>query len=368
MAGSSGTAPRGQARAARKPEGLARARALAAGLAVAGVLALGGLVSGCGNSPGYAPGCYMNEAVRPDTKARLELAAERFYGLLRARLYDRAFDEASEQMRTHDSRDRMTEAWSHISEVLSIPGTLKTEEVVVAVFPKGTQGPQRLTCADPAHPGVSSQLLTTDQPCQAYLIQTGQVAGQTYNFGSVWFYEPGRLPGQGVWRISSMGVRPRLALGQDWHYWHDKAREQLAKGNNRNAALLYNLTMDLVVPAPWVRPAMLDSLVKEQKRIHAQDLPFGRVLHWKHSSGVEFEPYLGSAEIGANGLILMLTYEVPATADTAQVAAQAPLLADFVRTTFPEYPEVFHEMGLQATTAVDHQPVWGGFFPFKPER
>lgn len=343
-------------------------RALNVGLALMAGLALATALAGCGSSPGYPPGCTMNSGVRPETKARLESAAGRFYGLLRARLYDRAFDEACESMRTRDSREQMTESWAHLVEVLSIPNELKTEEVVVAVFPPGTRGPQQLDCADPSDPTGARRMLTTDQPYQAYLIQTGQVAGQTYNFGSVWFYEKGRFPGQGEWRLSSVGVRPRLALGQDWAYWHGKAREQLAKGNARNAALLYNLTMDLVVPAPWVRPARLDSLSREQRRIHTEDLPFGRVLHWKHSTGLEFRPYHATAEIGANGLILMLSYEVAAPVDTALVAQQAPLLADFIRTTFPEYPETFHEMGLQATTTVDHVPVWGGFFPFTPER
>ena len=349
------------------PAATLRRRALT-GAALAVGLVLAAVLAGCDASPGYKPGCYMNSAVRPDTKARLEAGADRFYGLLRAHLYDAAFDEASEQLRAHDSRDRMTDAWAHMAEVLSIPNGLKTEEIVVAVFPKETRGPQQLDCADPSDPTGNRKLLTTDQPYQAYLIQTGQVAGQTYNFGSVWFFENGKLPGQGVWRLSSVGVRPRLALGRDWSYWHEQAMEQKAKGNARNAALLYNLAMDLVVPAPWVRPAGLDSLIAEQRKIHANDLPFGRVLHWKHSSGVEFEPYLASAEIGANGLIFMLNYEVPASADTALVEQQAPLLADFIRTTFPEYPEVFHEMGLQAMTRTDHVPVWGGFFPFKAGR
>jgi hypothetical protein len=201
--------------------------------------------------------------------------------------------------------------------------------------------------------------MVTDQPFQAYLIQSAVVSGTTYNFASIWFHEDGR------WKLATFGAKPRVQLGHDWQHWLTEARTQKEKGNEKNAALLYNMAMDLLVPAPWVRPALLDTLQKEQRRIRTDNLPAGRRLRWVASDSTVFHPYMVSYEVTEQGLAVKFQYEVPEPVDTTQVARQAPSLAGFVRTTFPEYSEVFSSIILEGTTPVEHQPVWTGSFSFR---
>jgi hypothetical protein len=327
-------------------------RVMAAALLVLGF-------SACARKPHYEPGCYLNSAVKPATRRELEGAVNRFYDLLRSRRYEEAYGEAADALRTRVDKNQVAQAWTSISEILTIPREVKTEEVAVAVFPEGTRGPQQVQCVDPADTTGNRAMLTTDQPFQAYLIQSAEVNGTIYNFASIWFFEEGK------WKLATFGAKPRKQLGHDWRYFLDLARSQKQKGNARNAALLYNLSMDLLVPAPWVKPAMLQTLQAEQRTIRVENLPAGRKLEWVAQDGTVFNTYMVSYEITPQGLAIRFQYEVPAPIDTTAVAAKAPVLANFVRTSFPEYPEVFSEILLEATTPVDHQPVWAGTFSFR---
>lgn len=319
-------------------------------------------LAGCSRTPKYAPGCYLNSAVRAETRRDLEIAAGRFIGLIRTGSFETAYQEAAEGLRTRVPKPVIAENWTSIVNQITIPEPLHTEEIALAVFPEGTRGPQKLECPDPADPTGGRRMMATDQPFQAYLIQSGRVGPIVYNYASVWFFEEGR------WKLSTFGAKPRSAEGHDWRHWYARARAELAAGRPRNAALLYNLTMDLLVPAPWVRPDQLDSLISEQREIRADDLPFGGALLWKHQTGVEFRPYLGAVEISGDGIVFVLSYEVPAEADPGTVAREAPLLADFIRTMFPEYREVFRDVALVATTRGDHNHVWSGVFPLTAPR
>jgi hypothetical protein len=202
-------------------------------------------------------------------------------------------------------------------------------------------------------------MLTTDQPLQAYLIQSADVNGTTFNYASIWFYEGGK------WKLATFGAKPRRQFGKDWHHYLDLARSQNAKGNERNAALLYNIAMDLLVPAPWVKPEMLDVLQREQRKIRVENLPAGRRVDWIAADSTTFQVYMVRYDTAPEGFILRIQYEVPVPADTTAVAALAPKLANFVRSEFPEYPEVFSSFSLEATGKGTHEPVWSGTFPFR---
>lgn len=367
----------GRAVAARNGRAVAAPRVRAAGIlllaalpamaAIPGIAALAtfsgiaalATISGCSGRPTYEPGCYLNSAVKGATRRDLEAAAERFYGQLRSHAYEEAYAEASEALRTRVDKAQVAQAWTTISENLTIPQAIRTEEIAVAVFPPGTRGPQEISCIDPADAAGARSMLTTDQPYQAYLIQSADVIGTTFNFASVWYLEDNK------WKLATFGVKARRQMGRDWTYYRDQARAELARGNVRNSALLYNLAMDLLVPAPWVKPAALDTLMKEQRRIHVDNLPAGRKLEWIARDGTVFNPYMVKYDIVNGAMILRIEYEVPTPIDTTQVAEKAPLLAEFIRTTFPEYQEIFPSVALDATTPLRHDPVWSGIFPLR---
>jgi hypothetical protein len=317
------------------------------------------LVLGCSGTPKFEPGCYMNSGVPRAVRRAVEMAADRFSAQLRSGQYEAAWSEGAEQLRNRVNKTDVALAWTQIAEILSIPDGLVTEEVVVVAIQSGHRGPRELACSDPADPGSSRRMVATDQPLQAYLIQTGVVRNVTYNFASVWFYEEGR------WRVASFGTKPRKTLGHDWEHWAAVAREQRDKKQVRNAALLYNLAMDLLVPAPWVRPDQLNGLMAEQRQLRVENLPNNRKERWVATDGTEFFPFRSMLEPIPDGLAVKFQYEVPDGADSTQVAGQAPKLADFVRTTFPEYAEVFAEVHLEAVAAGDRRPVFAGAFPLK---
>jgi hypothetical protein len=325
------------------------------------LLAAAILIPGCSRGPHFKPGCYLNRAVDAGTRRQLEAAAERFYDLVRSGKYEEAWSEASKQFQTRMDREQAAQVWTSMVQTLTIPRDLATNEVAVAVFPPGTRGPQELQCSDPADTTGGRRMLTTDQPIQGYLIQSAQRGSTVFNYASIWFYEGG------AWRLGAAGAKPNTFMGRDWRYYRQLAQDQKARDNQRNAALLYNVAMDLLVPAPWVRPDQLEQLEREQKKVVANDLPRGRPRDWVAADSTVFHPYQIGYDITAQGFALKLSYEVPADADTARVAQQAPRLAEFIRASFPEFGEVFSTIWLRATTEVDHQPVWEGTFPVSRE-
>lgn len=321
------------------------------------LLAATATFAGCSRKPAYPPGCYLNGSVHPATRRELESAAGRFYDLLRSRRYEDAWSGSSAQLRARVDKTQVALTWTSLAEILTVPQRLATEEIAVVVIAEGARGPQELQCTDPADTTGGRRMMTTDQPFQAYLIQSAAVRNTVYNYASIWYFEAGG------WKLAAVGARPRTAQGHDWRHYLEVTHEQRAKKNLRNAALLYNLTMDLLVPAPWVRPDQLEKLEREQRRLMVEDLPRGRVMTWVAADSTVFHPYQVGYDLTAQGLAVKFLYEVPAPADTSLVERQAARLADFIRQSFPEYQEVFSTIWLQATTRVDHQPVWEGTFP-----
>lgn len=341
--------PRFSGRPTRPPAGVALA-----------LSALSLLFLSCsGGPPKFEPGCYMGGGIPGSMRRDVESSAERFYAQLRAREYEAAWGEGSEQLRNRVNKTDVALAWTQIAQILSIPDALVTEEVVVVAIEPGSRGPKELECRDPEAPDNTRRMVVTDQPLQAYLIQTGVVRNVTYNFASVWFFEEGR------WKVASFGTKPRKTMGHDWEHWAEEAREQRDKGHFRNAALLYNLAMDLLVPAPWVRPDQLDVLMEEQRALRVEHLPVNRKMRWVALDGTEFFPFHVLLEPIPDGLAVRFLYEVPADADSAAVGTEALKLVDFVRTTFPEYAEVFDEVQLEAVDAGERRWVWDGAFPLK---
>ena len=151
----------------------------------------------------------------------------------------------------------------------------------------------------------------------------------------------------------------------DWAWWGKLAAEQKQLNNHRNAALLYNLAMDLLLPAPWVRPAALEQLMAEQRKVNPENLPKGRKERWVTTDDTEFFPFMSGCDIVAGGVGVRFVYEVPVDADSMQVSGGAIKLADFVRTTFPEYAEVFQVLRLEAVRAGDRATIWVGEFPLR---
>ena len=325
-------------------------------LAVVTALAL---LPGCSRAPRFAPGCYLNSAVPPRTRRAVESAADRFYALLRATSYDQAWTEGAAQLRSKVEKEQVSSAWSSIAEILTIPMQMTTEEVAVISIAEGSRGPQELKCADPADTTGGRRMVVTDQPLQAYLVQSGVSRGTRYNFASIWFFEEGR------WKVASFGAQARELMGHDWNYYLDLARREKEEHRDRNAAILYNLAIDLLVPAPWIRPDMLTVLQREQKKLHPENLPNNRKERWVASDSTEFWPYRSGYEPVPGGLAVKFYYEVPVPIDSARVLRDAPKLAEFVRTTFPEYARVFQEVKVEAVTPVDHRPVWAGRFPLR---
>jgi hypothetical protein len=326
----------------------------------AALLALAVIAAGCsGGPPRLEPGCYLNGAVPGSVRNAVEKAADVFYEQLRGRQYETAYAASAAMLRERVDKGTVAQAWTAIAEVLTLPAELATEEIAVVAVKAGDRGPRELQCDDPADSTASRRMMATDQPLQAYLIQSGMVNGTLYNFASVWFYE------DDAWRMATFGTKPRTAGDHDWAWWRNLAREQQTKGNARNAALLYNLAMDLLVPAPWVRPAMLDQLMAEQRKLHPENLPNNRKERWVALDDTEFFPFQSACDIVPGGVGVRFTYEVPDGVDSTAVKADAPKLADFVRTTFPEYAEVFKVVRLEAVDATNKQPVWAGEFPLK---
>jgi len=321
------------------------------------VVVLAILVAGCSKGLKYKPGCYLGDTIHPADRANIEQAAARFYQLLRSFSYDTAYDEASPQLQRLYPRDQLTSIWASINETLTIPDHLDLEDMALVAIREGARGPQSVPCIG-ADSAAARTMSATDQPYQAYLVESGAVGNNVYTYASVWYYE------DGVWKMASFGAKPKIQNGHDWTWYRDLSREQKELGNRRNAALLLNMAMDLLIPAPWIRPEEVRRLEKEQHAIAVVELPVGRPLDWVARDSTVFHPYLVQPHVTENGFGLTFAYEVTNT-DTAAVRANAPKLASFIKTTFPEYKDLFRDLTLEAYTKPDHRPVWRSEFSFQ---
>ena len=126
------------------------------------------------------------------------------------------------------------------------------------------------------------------------------------------------------------------------------------------------MAIDLAVPAAWIKPAAVDELQRQQRRITVDRLPSDRLDPWIASPDT-FGVYSVGYAIFGDGLGVAIRYETKgAVSDTLSQKAYGDRLLRYVRTEFPEYREVFRHVALEAHEQSDRSKVWRRSYPLEP--
>lgn len=315
---------------------------------------------GCGRGAADIPeGCSLDDAVPAEARAAVEQAATRFFEHARKGEGQAIYEEAAALVRERNSPDQFLAPIAQVAREIGFP-PLTTRSIAVVRFGETTPYQSRLECSVPGSEAVTT-LLLPDFPVQASLIQVGEASGETFYFSTVWFREP-----DGAWRIGAFFTKPATVFAKGTAEYAEEAAAQRAEGHLRNAALLYNVAIDLVVPAAWIKPAAVDDLQRQQKRITVDRLPSDRLDPWAATPDT-FNVYSVGYAIFGDGLGVAIRYETEgAVSDTLSQKAYADRLMRYVRAEFPEYPLVFRHVALDAHEQGDRSKVWRRTYPLEP--
>jgi hypothetical protein len=201
--------------------------------------------------------------------------------------------------------------------------------------------------------------MLTDFPVQASLVERGKLGADEFYYSTLWHREGSR------WKVASFFAKPATLLGKTWQDYEAAAKAQRIALNNRNAALLYNVAIDLVLPNAWTKPREVKALADEQSHISVRNLPKGEPDSWfvpPDSIRVHQVAY----GVAQGGLCVLLRYEAPAAlADTALLSNQGERLRGYVEEKFPEYAEVFQYLALVAFPPGNPEQTWNHLYPLR---
>lgn len=319
------------------------------------------LVMGCGGGGDVdlGPGTYTDGQVPSGAVKSLEGAAATLYERIQAGDWDAIYLESSSLVQERLSRTQFVTPLLMLTERLGSPTSPSLSEVNIVHFGEGFPHVPRVPCpVDGAED--PRRLLLGPHPYQASLVHIDEVGTEQFFFSSIWHRE------EGEWRLATYFVKPASVSGMNWSEAQAAADRERVDEHSRNAALLYNLAIDLAYPNGWTIPEVFDGLRRRQDRIRVDYLPNGSERDtWPYGGGKTFRVNWVNYTIYDGDLAVAFNY-VPRVdlADSLAQAAYAETFFEFVEEKFPEYPALFPAAVLQAadtTGAVAYQRVfsWG---------
>jgi hypothetical protein len=308
------------------------------------------LLSGCGSSE--RAGCLCDGNI-PDAEVQeLERAAAGVYELARSGDTTRLFANAAESMKARGgSPETFGPMVGFLGGLEPFP-TFETHSISVVHFGEKFPHVPRIQCPVPGEQWPQVLLLDPLPVVQASLVQTGPLRGETVYLSTLWHGE------RGMWKLAAASIRRATGGGKDWKHYDELAAEERLHNRTRNAALLYNLAIQLVLPNPWTQPPALRDLQRRQARLSVSHLPKGTIEEWpadrdtfrvRKATPIFLDP--------GEGLALLFEYPpVTAAADSVGRRAHARRLFEYIREEFPEYAEVFREVVLQTEATGEGGP------------
>jgi hypothetical protein len=321
------------------------------------LLAVSGGIWGCGGG-GTAElpfGAASGDAVPPAVRKSVEKATETLYTRIRVGDFRPIYTAAATAARSTLSEGEFLGPIQAAVSQLGLPQDLTTEQMATVRF--GEPYPYRDEIACPVEGESQSLVLSlTNFPEQAILVQSGEARNERFFFSSLWHRE------EGTWHLAGFFVKPATLQGKDWNAYAVEAQSQLAASHDRNAALLYNVAMDLVVPNAWMRPPPLEELRRRQSRISVEHLPLGNVDLWP--AGADTFRVTKAAYAALPQLAVVFHYQTPAAFDDSlALRTYSDRLRDYVTSRFPEYADVFSALVLQGTRPDGGDRAWTKVYP-----
>ena len=303
-------------------------------------------------------GCSSGDDVPKAVQTGLESAAQELYERARRNDWNGIYESAAEEVQKQGSKRDFYAPITRTFRELGVPSQAQTQSIVVVKFGSKFKSVPKVACGDPERP---LHLIVSEAPLQASLVQKVQVGPEQFYFSTLWYGE------NGLWRFAALFAKPATLQGRDWRSFEQQAASENKAGNKRNAALLYNAAIDLVLPNAWTEPPEVKDLEHEQKRISVSDLP-------KQNAAVTWYVPPDSVRVHSiaygmhqNELVLVVSYEtLSALSDTVAQARDADRLRAYINENFPEYEKVFQILAVEAFDPRNKEPSWNKLGPLRP--
>ena len=308
-------------------------------LVIGGMLLLA--LGGCGgDSTGVDPGCYAGDAVPDAIRENLEAEAGRFFERVRSEDLKSVYQNAAAVVREQRSEQEFLGPIVRSVRTFGLPEDMETLSIHVLHFGRGFPYRKEAECRVG---GEAPTVFTlTGHRVQASMVQRSRMGSDLLYYSTLWLREDEE------WRLGAFLVKLASIQGKDWEGYAEEAAVQKDKGNSRNAALLYNVAIDLLVPNAWTRPGDLAKLQLEQRRISVSNLPLNQIDPWPAGADT-FRVFHSAYTLDAGQLALVFRYQSPfAMEDSVAVKDYSDRLRDYVTRAFPEYAEVFPRLVLVA--------------------
>jgi predicted small lipoprotein YifL len=323
-----------------------------------GVMAI--LSAGCGRrGPLDVPeGCASGDAVPQAVRTAVETAAQQLFDQARRNDWTGIYDHAAKAVREQGTRQAFLAPLTRTFQELGVASHAETDAITVVKFGSKFTPTGKVVCGEAKRP---LELIVSPVPLQASLVQKAPVGAEQFFFSTLWHGE------EGEWRLAALFAKPATLLGRDWRSFAQQARTENQAGNRRNAALLYNAAIDLVLPNAWTEPPEIKDLQRDQSRISVSDLPKQDVPVTWYAPPDSFRVHAIGYGITQNDLVLVVRYEAIATlADTVAQARDADRLRRYLDTKFPEYAKVFRFLALEAFDTRNREQTWSKLGPLRP--
>jgi hypothetical protein len=336
--------------------GDARGWAVRAAAAAIAILAAAAILGGCGRGGGEIPvGCARGDAVPGPVREAVVRAAGTFYSRAEAGNWRGVYGDAASTLRAQQTEERFSAPMAQVFQQLGPIPRLEVEALTVIRFGDGFPHLPQVECPGSGDsPPVT--FLLSDYPVQASLVERGTLHGDAFYFSTLWELEGSE------WKLAAFFLKPAALFGKSSSAYAKQASAEREAGDVRNAALLYNVAIDLAVPNAWTRPGEVDDLRRKQSRLSVTQLPVGKVEPWPDTPDT-FQVQQVGYTVLASGLGIMVRWVPGETlADTTALVPRADRLRDYVVSNFPEYGRVFSGLVLQAEDPSDPSRTWNRLY------
>lgn len=320
------------------------------GLSWIAVILLNLVLAGCGGDRPMVltEGCYSGDRIPAGVWDSLQTSIDAYYARVRAGRWEEIYANVATSVQEQRTPQEFLTPLVGFVQQFGLPDDLKHVSTTVVRFGSSFPHTIPLECAT----GENSppfNLLLLDYPTQASVVHLGDLGKDSFYISSLWYLE------NEVWKMAGFFSKPATMIGKGWEEYAEWAAAERLANNRRNAALLYNIAIDLVLPNAWTQPAELNGLKRRQGRLNVTQLPVGTPEPWPAETDT-FSVFSTAYALIADELGILFGYETLAPlSDSTAVGAYSDQLSRYIRAGFPEYEEVFDKLVLRAVNPEDRE-------------
>jgi hypothetical protein len=152
----------------------------------------------------------------------------------------------------------------------------------------------------------------------------------------------------GQWKLAGFYARASAIAGHDANWYLTQARSFKAKGQSHNAWLYYLAAWDLSAPVPFMSTATLDRIGEEAQPVRPSDMPGEQPMRLTSSNGKTYNISQLFAVPVADGLGLVVKYQVPDISNSSQTFQDNMAVMKDLLAKYPELRDAFSSIVARA--------------------